>query len=112
MNPKPFSRQPSASRHSPSRHPPPSLFRLFLIALRLALAQKYDILAWRAAALAVRELAFRAQPLSVEEGKKIGVDTVLAIEAVKHEVLANMAQYMDEGKVGELVAREVARMKD
>ena len=45
--------------------------------------------------------------MSEEEGMRVGLKAVMKINAMKYELVANMGAYLDEGKVGELVANNL-----
>nr|GAT51507.1 predicted protein [Mycena chlorophos] len=79
---------------------------------KLRLAQKCGIDAWIPPAfhqLVLRTL--RGEPLDVEEGRKVGVDVVVRIGMVVNAVMRDLVAYLDEGKVGALVERQVAEMR-
>ncbi|KAF7290050.1 hypothetical protein HMN09_01310100 [Mycena chlorophos] len=55
-------------------------------------------------ASAYAELALRAEPLTSAEVAKIGVDGLVRVGKLKHELTTNLVKYLDMGKVKELVA--------
>ncbi|KAJ7072901.1 hypothetical protein C8F01DRAFT_973320, partial [Mycena amicta] len=70
---------------------------------KIWLGEKYDIKEWLAPAFL--ELALRKEPLSVAEGQKLGMDAVVRVGMMKHELSVNLAAYLDEKKIKELVSR-------
>ncbi|KAJ7072894.1 hypothetical protein C8F01DRAFT_1105624 [Mycena amicta] len=76
---------------------------------KIWLSQLYDIKEWLEPAFL--ELALRKKPLTVEEGRKLGGEVVVRIGAMKYELFANLATYLDDKKMGELVKQQLAGME-
>jgi len=72
----------------------------------IALGHRYGIKEWLGKAYC--ELAMRREPLTAAEGMKLGVDVLVRIGAIKDEVMANLPAYVDEKKLGQLLATKLA----
>jgi len=58
---------------------------------RIILAKQYDIRHWLAPAL--NELAQRPQPLSLEEGTRLGLETALKLASVRERVSVSGSRF-------------------
>jgi len=76
---------------------------------KVALGHEFGVAEWLASGYA--ELCTRRQPLTPEEGKKLGVDAMLRIAVMKHELSENMAQYIDDAKFSVLLEKSLS-LKD
>jgi hypothetical protein len=67
---------------------------------RIGVANKFNITEWLAPAYS--ELCMRYEPLSVEEGNKIGVEGVVRITAMKRVMEENLKALIDTEKLREM----------
>lgn len=73
---------------------------------KLALGHEFGVTEWLAAGYA--ELCTRRHPLSVEEGRKLGVEAVVRIAEMKHELFENMVQYLDDARFSALLEKSLS----
>jgi len=73
---------------------------------KITLGHRYNIKEWLGPAYLT--LAMRKEPLSGEEGRKIGVEALVRIAALKDEVFANLTTYVDQDKFAELFKSKLA----
>ncbi|KAJ3784036.1 hypothetical protein GGU10DRAFT_272251 [Lentinula aff. detonsa] len=57
--------------------------------------------------LAFKELCMRPEPLTEEEGRKLGTEFLNKLARMKHELQHNTAQYLDSDKVDRMLCRLV-----
>lgn len=77
---------------------------------RFALANEYDITDWLLPAYT--ELCMRMEPLNLEEGKKLGIEAVINIGAMKHEISENLRKFVDSAKVGQISEQQFGEKKE
>ncbi|KAF8829498.1 hypothetical protein HHX47_DHR3001174 [Lentinula edodes] len=73
---------------------------------RIMLASYYDIDSQILVA-AFEELCMRSQPLTEEEGKKVGVEGLIKLARMKHELQHNVKRYLDPVKIDQMLRRLV-----
>ncbi|KAJ3864738.1 hypothetical protein EV359DRAFT_40383, partial [Lentinula novae-zelandiae] len=73
---------------------------------RIMLASNYDIDSQILVA-AFEELCMRSQPLTEEEGKKVGVEGLIKLGRMKHELQHNVKRYLDPTKIDQMLRRLV-----
>jgi hypothetical protein len=73
---------------------------------KITLGHRYNIKEWLGPAYLA--LAMRKEPLTGEEGRKIGVEALVRIAALKDEVFANLTTYVDQDKFAELFKSKLA----
>ncbi|KAJ4496754.1 hypothetical protein C8R41DRAFT_825770 [Lentinula lateritia] len=73
---------------------------------RIMLASNYDIDSQILVA-AFEELCMRSQPLTEEEGKKVGVEGLIKLGRMKHELQHNVKRYLDPAKIDQMLRRLV-----
>jgi len=67
---------------------------------KVALGKEYGVKEWLVPAYT--ELCMRFEPLTLDESKKLGLDTVVKIAEMKHEIMENLRKFVDDGKVGKM----------
>ncbi|KAH7871942.1 uncharacterized protein C8R40DRAFT_513790 [Lentinula edodes] len=73
---------------------------------RIMLASYYDIDSQILVA-AFEELCMRSQPLTEAEGKKVGVEGLIKLARMKHELQHNVKRYLDPVKIDQMLRRLV-----
>jgi hypothetical protein len=73
---------------------------------KITLGHRYNVKEWLGPAYLA--LAMRKEPLTGEEGRKIGVEALVRIAALKDEVFANLTTYVDQDKFAELFKSKLA----
>ncbi len=68
---------------------------------KIALANEHNIKEWLVPAFT--DLCTRFQPLTLDEGKKLGVDAVIKLATLKHEIKENLVNFLDAEKVSKAV---------
>lgn len=71
---------------------------------KFSLATEFGIKEWLVPAYT--ELCMRFEPLTIEEGKKLGVETVIKIGEMRHEIMDNLKRFVDSGKLGKRVEEQ------
>lgn len=72
---------------------------------KVALATEHDIEDWLVPAYT--DLCLKLEPLSLEDGKKLGIDTVVKLQEMQHEIKSNFVKYLDVKKVQEMVETSI-----
>ncbi|KAJ3711544.1 hypothetical protein C8R42DRAFT_728565 [Lentinula raphanica] len=73
----------------------------------VVLARTSSFVDHRMLVLAVKELCLRREPLTEEEGRKLGTEFLVKLHRIQHELQHNTAQYLDSDKVDRMLRRVV-----
>ncbi|KIK60800.1 hypothetical protein GYMLUDRAFT_43420 [Collybiopsis luxurians FD-317 M1] len=68
---------------------------------RIMMAKKYHVQSWMIPAF--KELCASTEPISEEEGHKLGVEGLIKLAQMKHELQKNIGNYLDSGRVDQMV---------
>ncbi|KAF5387246.1 hypothetical protein D9757_006856 [Collybiopsis confluens] len=74
---------------------------------RIVLSRKYDVQRWVVPAF--KELCTSIEPLTNEEGRKLGVEGLMVLTRMKQELQNNLVKYLDSGVIDEMV-REMTEL--
>lgn len=67
---------------------------------KVELGKEYGVKEWLVPAYT--ELCMRFEPLTLNESKKLGLETVVKIAEMKYEIMENLKKFVDDGKVGKI----------